>query len=179
MVISLKIINKLVLNIFILSFLFFIILENNLNASNRYTMKDVSGVAVFVENLSNFISKKDLNLESLEKKASKRLEDSRVRVYEKSQWYNNAGAAYIKFKIITSKFINFSSFVVYIDAEFYRPVALMSKYLGKNESIAASTWSVGKLFSCSEKDFQLCIQMGVNDLADIFISEYKAVNGLN
>jgi hypothetical protein len=95
-----------------------------------------------------------------------------------SQWKNNWGGAFVKIKIISSKFKENENFAVYIDMSVYRPVVILGGTINKNEGVNASSWSTGKLFSCSQEDFQACVQKGVNELTDLFINDYKAVNGI-
>ena len=68
-------------------------------------------------------------------------------------------------------------FAVYVDTAVYRPVVIFGGNVNRNESFNSSSWSAGKLFACSQEEFQTCVQKGVNDLIEIFIKDYKAVNG--
>ena len=149
------------------------------SASSEALLKDVSGVALVTEFLSNSLNKNSLNIKAFEKVLGDKIEDSRISLYKQSQWRNKVGGAYLKAKIVSSKLQNFDIHAVYIDLELYRPVMILSPKLGENKSIVASNWSTGKLFPCTSEDFQACIEKASLDLIDIFINEYKAVNRVN
>ena len=169
-----------IISLFLVLFLF--LLQTSVfpaYASGEAHLKDISGVAIFTENFSNSVGKDLLNLKDLEKILEKKLRDSRIDFYEKSQWRNKIGGAYIKFKIVSSKLNKVDSYAVYIDLELYRSVVVLSPKLGENKSIFASTWSTGKLHPCIIEGFQQCIEKGSTDLLNIFINEYKSVNGIN
>lgn len=141
-------------------------------------LKNISGVGLFFENMSGDKGAKKLNVESIYDISSERLERSKIKVYRDSQWKNNWGGAFIKTKIVSSKFTGHENFAVYIDLALYRPVVILGGTINKNEGFNASSWSTGKLFSCNQEDFQKCVQKGINELLDLFINDFKSVNGV-
>jgi len=146
------------------------------NATPWLFLKNISGVGVFFENLSRDKGKIDLNQDILYGNVVEILQKSNIKVYEGPQWKNFWGGAFIKIKIISSKFKESESFAVYIDASVYRPVVIFGVNINQNKSFNSSSWTTGKLFSCSQEEFQACVQKGVNDLVELFVQDYKAVN---
>ncbi|MGI9554290.1 MAG: hypothetical protein ACR2NC_05135 [Thermodesulfobacteriota bacterium] len=140
-------------------------------------LKSISGVGVFIENLSRHKDSVELNQESLYINAVEILEKANIKVYKDAQWKNNWGGAFIKIKIISSKFNETEGFAVYIDTSVYRPVVIFGGNVNQNTSFNSTSWTTGKLFSCSQEEFQTCVQKGVNDLVELFVNDYKAVNG--
>lgn len=141
-------------------------------------LKNISGVGLFFENRTQHSEAKKLNIESVYELASDRLQNSKIKVYRDSQWKNNWGGAFIKVKIISSKFTGHDNFAVYIDTSVYRPVVILGETINRNEGVNASSWSTGKLFSCNQENFQTCVQTGINELLDLFINDFKSVNGI-
>ncbi|MGI9534883.1 MAG: hypothetical protein ACR2NW_08020 [Thermodesulfobacteriota bacterium] len=146
-------------------------------SSTWHFLKSISGVGVFFENLSRHKDQIELNEESLYINAVEILEKSNIKVYKDSQWKNNWGGAFLKIKIISSKFNEAEGLAVYIDASVYRPVVIFGGKINQNTSFNSTSWSTGKLFSCSQEEFQTCVQKGVNDLIELFVNDFKAVNG--
>ena len=146
-------------------------------ASTWLFLKNISGVGVFFENLSKHQDNVELNQESLYLNAVDILEKSNIKVYRDSQWKNFWGGAFLKIKIISSKFTNTDRFAVYIDASVYRPVVIFGGTVNRNASFNSTSWTTGKLFACTQEEFQTCVQKGVNDLVELFVTDYKAVNG--
>lgn len=171
-----KFLLKVLVSILLLSF---VLSAEVKSASSEALLKDISGVALVTEILSNSLNKKSLNVEALEKTLGEKIEDSRISLYKQSQWRNKVGGAYLKIKIVSSKLENFDIHAVYIDLELYRPAMILSPKLGENKSIVASNWSTGKLFPCTSDNFHACVEKASLDLIDIFINEYKAVNRVN
>ena len=165
---------------FSFSLIFFLLLVSFPATSHATTwlfLKNISGVGVFIENLSREERSKALNQESLYLNIVEILQRSNIKVYERSQWKNFWGGAFIKIKIISSKFKESDRFAVYIDTSVYRPVVIFGGTPDQNKSFNSSSWSTGKLFSCSQEELQTCVQKGVNDLIEFFVSDFKAVNG--
>lgn len=142
----------------------------------QHSLLGISGVAVFVENLSNEISDEELFVSELEEVISKKIKNSGVVVYKKSEWLNKAGGAYLNIKIISSKSKKNNSYAIYINYEFYRTVMFMSNVMGKTEVANAETWSTGKLMSCEKSNISECVYSGISELTDIFIGQYIDVN---
>lgn len=147
------------------------------NATPWLFLKNISGVGIFIENLSRDKATTNLNTESLYLNVEDILQKSNIKVYEGSQWQNYWGGSFIKIKIISSKFQGSDNFAVYIDTSVYRPVVIFGGTVNQNKSFNSSSWSTGKLFSCSQEELQTCVQKGMNDLIELFISDFKAVNG--
>ena len=141
-------------------------------------LKNISGVGLFFENMSRHDEAKKLNIDSINRLSSERLRNASIKVFRDSQWKNNWGGAFIKVKIISSKFKGHDNFAVYIDTSVYRPVVILGETINRNKGVNASSWSSGKLFSCNQEDFQTCVQAGINELLDLFINDFKAVNGV-
>ena len=141
-------------------------------------LKNISGVGLFFDNLSRHKDSSKLNLETVYELTSDRLEKANIKIYRDSQWKNNWGGAFIKFKIVSSKFKENENFAVYIDTSVYRPVVILGANINRNEGVNASSWSTGKLFTCSQEEFQACVQKGINELVDLFVNDYKSVNGI-
>lgn len=161
------------------TFLFLIFLSFIPNSSFAYgshSLRGISGVAVFVENLSNHLSDRQIYLKELRETIHEKIDASDVEVYKRSQWMNRAGGGYIKIRIISSENADKESYAVYLDFEFYRPVTLMANILGMSTLSTASTWSTGKLVACSKKNIAGCIYKNSSELTDIFIEEYLAAN---
>lgn len=167
------------LNFLIPLFLTLLVLSfpSNANASTWLFLRNISGVGVFIENLSRHKEEIELSRESLYTNAVTILEKSNIKVYRDSQWKNFFGGAFLKIKVISSKFSDTDRLAVYIDTSVYRPVVIFGGTINQNTSFNSSSWSTGKLFSCSQEEFQKCVQKGVNDLIEIFIKDFKAVNG--
>ncbi|NIQ14380.1 MAG: hypothetical protein GTO02_08250 [Candidatus Dadabacteria bacterium] len=144
----------------------------------QHSLAGISGVAIFVENLSNELSNKEMFLPEIEQSLSDKFKNSGIKVYKKSEWINRAGGAYIKIKIISSKNIEKDNYAIYLNFEFYRTVMLMSNMLGENKLSTAETWSSGKLMSCEQKSINSCIYGGISELSDIFIEQYLTINEL-
>ena len=140
-------------------------------------LKNISGVGVFFEVLTRHKDNIELNQDSLYSNATEILAKSNIKVYRDSQWKNNWGGAFLKYKIVTSKFNDTDHFAVYIDASVYRPVVIFGGNVNRNASFNSTSWTSGKLFSCSQEEYQTCVQKGINDLTELFINDYKAVNG--
>ncbi len=166
------------LTIGLIVFFVILIFPKPLHSATWLFLKNISGVGLFFENRTRHKEAKKLNIESLYELSKDRLENSNIKIYRNSQWKNNWGGAFVKIKIISSKFKENENFAVYIDMSVYRPVVFLGGTINKNEGVNASSWSTGKLFSCSQEDFQACVQKGVNELTDLFINDYKAVNGI-
>ena len=141
-------------------------------------LKNISGVGLFFENKTKNREAKKLNTESLYEISSDLLEKSNIKVYRDTQWKNNWGGAFIKIKIVSSKFTGHENFAVFVDASVYRPVVILGGTINNNEGFNASSWSTGKLFSCSQENFQKCVQTGINELLQLFVSDFKSVNGV-
>lgn len=159
---------------------FFVILifPKPLHPATWLFLKNISGVGLFFENRTRHKDAKKLNIGSLYDLSKDRFENSNIKIYRDSQWKNNWGGAFIKIKIISSKFKENENFAVFIDTSVYRPVVILGGTINKNEGVNASSWSTGKLFSCSQEEFQACVQKGINELIDLFINDYKSANGI-
>lgn len=145
----------------------------------QHSLLGISGVAVFVNNMSTELTDKELFLPEIEDTISKKLRNSGVTVYKQSEWLNKAGGAYLSINIVSSKFKRNDSYAIYINFEFYRTVMFMSNMLGKNEVANAETWSTGKLMSCEKNNLNSCIYDGISGLTDIFINQYVDVNKID
>ena len=168
-------------NIFLLSIvvsLSVFALPRNAESQTWLFLKNISGVGLFFENLSRHKESSKLSTESLYDISSDRLEKANIKVYRDSQWKNNWGGGFIKIKVVSSKFKDNEHFAVYIDTSVYRPVVILGSNINQNEGFNASSWSTGKLFTCSKEEFQACVQKGVNELLDLFVNDFKAVNGV-
>ena len=162
----------------ILLFLLLLIPAKPAHAATWLFLKNISGVGLFFENMSRHNEARNLNIDSINRISSEKLRNASIKVYRDSQWKNNWGGAFIKFKIISSKFKGHDNFAVYIDAAVYRPVVILGETINRNKGVNASSWSSGKLFSCNQENFQICVQAGINELLDLFINDFKAVNGV-
>lgn len=169
-----KISTLILITVFFTSF----ILPATAESQTWLFLKNISGVGLFFENLSRHKNTSKLNIESLYDLSSDRLEKANIKVYRGSQWKNNWGGGFLKIKIVSSKFKESEQFAVYIDTAVYRPVVILGSNINKNEGVNASSWSTGKLFTCGMKEFQSCVQEGVNELLDLFINDFKVVNGV-
>ena len=94
------------------------------HATTWLFLKNISGVGVFFENLSTSKGSMELNRDSLYLNAVEILKKSNIKVYDGSQWKNFWGGAFMKIKIISSKFKGSDRYAVYIDTSVYRPVVL-------------------------------------------------------
>ena len=140
-------------------------------------LRDISGIGLFFENLTRHKNVLKLNTDVLYRNSSKRFQESNIRIYRDSQWKNHWGGAFVKIKIISSKFSETDKAAVYVDFAVYRPVVIFGVTVNQNEAFNSTSWSTGKLFSCSQEEYQGCVQNGINDLIDVFIKDYKTVNG--
>lgn len=163
----------------ILSLLILFLYPVNSHSATWLFLKNISGVGLFFENMTGDKTAKKLNIESLYDVSSDRLKKSNIKIYRDSQWKNNWGGAFIKTKIISSKFTGHENYAVYIDVSLYRPVVILGSNINKNEGFNASSWSTGKLLSCRQENFQQCVQKGINELLDLFINDFKSVNGIS
>ena len=170
--------SKNLLTLGLIVFFVILIFPKPLHSATWFFLKNISGVGLFFENRTRHKEAKKLNMESLYDLSKDRFENSNIKIYRNSQWKNNWGGAFIKIKIISSKFNEYENFAVYIDTSVYRPVVMLSGTINKNEGVNASSWSTGKLFSCSQEEFQACVQKSLNELIDLFINDYKLVNGI-
>jgi len=159
-------------------FLLIIISPKPVHSATWLFLKNISGVGLFFENRTKHKEAKKLNIKSIYELSSDKLEDAKIKVYRDSQWKINWGGAFIKVKIISSKFTGHENFAVYIDTSVYRPVVILGGTINKNEGFNASSWSTGKLFSCNQDEFQECVQKGVNELLDLFVNDFRSVNGV-
>ena len=140
-------------------------------------LKDISGVGLFFENLTRHRNDLKLNTDVLYRNSSKRFGEANIRIFRDSQWKNHWGGAFVKIKIISSKFTETDRVAVYVDFAVYRPVVIFGGTVNQNEAFNSTSWSTGKLFSCTQEEYQGCVQNGVNDLIDLFIKDFKVVNG--
>ena len=169
---------KKIISFVLLVFVLLLIFPKPVHSATWLFLKNISGVGLFLENRTIHKEAKKLNIESIYESSSDRLKNAKIKVYRDSQWKNNWGGAFIKVKIISSKFTEHENFAVYIDTSVYRPVVILGATINKNEGVNASSWSTGKLFSCNQKNFQTCVQTGINELLDLFINDYISVNGI-
>lgn len=167
---------KLSLNTFLLVSFLFLLPVNEASAYGTHSLRGVSGVAVFVENLSNHLTDKQIYLQQINNTLEEKLSASNVEVYEQSQWMNRAGAGFIKIRIVSSVLQDHESVAVYLNFEFYRTVKFLSNMLGKSKISTAATWSTGKLMSCKREELYACVYEGTSELADIFIKDYIEIN---
>ena len=169
---------KKIITLWMIIFFLILIFPKPVHSATWLFLKNISGVGLFFENMTKHREAKKLNIDSIYEISSDRLEKAKIKIYRDSQWKNNWGGAFIKVKIISSKFTGHENFAVYIDAAVYRPVVILGSTINKNEGFNASSWSTGKLFSCSRENFQKCVQTGINELLDLFINDFKSVNGV-
>jgi len=169
---------KKIISLGLLVFVLILVSPKPVNSATWLFLKNISGVGLFFENRTLDKEAKKLNVESIYELSSDRLNNAKIKVYRDSQWKNNWGGAFIKVKIISSKFTGHENFAVYIDISAYRPVVVLGQTINRNEGVNASSWSTGKLFSCTQENFQTCVQKGINELLDLFINDFKSVNGI-
>ena len=168
---------KKLITLGMLVFLLILIFPKPVHSATWLFLKNISGVGLFFENRTIDKEAKKLNVENIYELSSDRLEKAKIKVFRDSQWKNQWGGAFIKIKIISSKFTGHENFAVYIDASVYRPVVVLGESINKNKGVNASSWTTGKLFSCNQEKFQTCVQTGINELLDLFIIDFISVNG--
>jgi hypothetical protein len=153
-------------------------ISTNIFASQKYTLKNVSTVAVFINQTSKELTADKLNISSLKEIVEERLQRSKIDTVEYKDWKNNIGGAYLYIKIIPSKTYSGDSYAVYIDVELYQAVVLIKSRVEENKIVHGNTWSVGKLMNCKSESINSCLSETIIQLIDIFIRDFKEVNNL-
>ncbi len=140
------------------------------------TLRGVTGTAVILEEISDSASADGLSKEGLRQFVENRLRDADINVLEERKWFNVFGGSYLYIKVIASKSESENYYAVYIDIDLNRAIVIMGTKLGESISTTGSTWSVGKLFSCSPEVLNECVGKALGELVDLFIEDYKVVN---
>ena len=102
--------SKNLLTLGLIVFFVILIFPKPLHSATWLFLKNISGVGLFFENRTRHKEAKKLNMESLYDLSKDRFENSNIKIYRNSQWKNNRGGAFIKIKIISSKFKEYENF---------------------------------------------------------------------
>ena len=103
---------KKIISFVLLVFVLILISPKPVHSATWLFLKNISGVGLFFENRTMHKEAKKLNIESIYESSSDRLKNAKIKVYRDSQWKNNWGGAFIKVKIISSKFTEHENFAV-------------------------------------------------------------------
>ena len=146
------------------------------HSADRDTLVDITGVAVVVEEISDNAIKDGLEPEYLKALVEQKLADADIMVLEERKWFSVFGGAYLLIKFVGSKSQSGEYYISFTDLELHQTVVLFGKKLGENITTAASTWSAGKLYTCSAEKLKDCVGGAVAELTGLFIEDYKTVN---
>lgn len=148
------------------------------NSTQKYTLKNISTVAVVINISADYTEINEFDIPGLKKEIEKKLDESRIDTVEYKNWKNNIGGSYLYIKIIPSRTYSGNSYAVYIDVELYQAVILIKSRLEENKVIDGNTWSAGKLLTCKSKTMKSCLFENTIQLVDMFIKDFKEVNNL-
>jgi len=145
-------------------------------ASQKYTLKNISTVAVVINISADKDKIHEFDISALKKELEKKLNESRIDTVEYRDWKNNIGGSYLYINIIPSKTYSGDSYAVYIDVELFQAVVLIKSRVEENKVVQGNTWSVGKLLNCKSELMNSCLSENTNQLVDLFIKDFKEVN---
>lgn len=144
--------------------------------AGKDTLVDVTGVAVIVDELSASAREDGLKQDEIKALVEHKLDQANIMLLEDRKWFEVFGGSYLLIKVVASKSTGKDYYAVFLDVELYQTVVLFGKKLGQNITTAASTWSVGKLLSCTTDGLKICVLNNLSDLTDMFIEDYLSVN---
>jgi hypothetical protein len=167
-----------VIKLIVIYFIISIILayQAELSASPTLSLKGISAVAVKIDPLPDFAKSDGASEIALKQSAEQQLTDEGIKIVQYKDWEKMLGGSYLYIKIVPSRSYSAEKYVIYTEIELYQAVVLIKAQLEQNRIIHGNTWSAGKLMNCDSISVNTCLLKSLNQLVDIFISDYKKVN---
>ncbi len=145
-------------------------------SSPQQSLRGISAVAIRVDALPESIRNDGVSEITIKENVEKQFRKEKIRVVEYEQWESTLGGSYLKIRIIPSKSYSGDQYVIYTQIELIQHVTLIRPQVENDKLIKANTWQAGKLMNCITQSVDDCLQGGISQIVEIFITELKKMN---